>query len=114
VIFTFYSYKGGVGRSMALASVGDVLARRGLRVLMIDFDLEAPGLEEYFPVERGEFRSRPGLLDLLLAYKQVMSREPGDDSPGVFEQVQERFVQPIYPCRSPKGHRWQRSSRGRG
>ena len=30
MIFTFYSFKGGVGRSMALANVADVLARRGL------------------------------------------------------------------------------------
>ena len=31
--FTFYSFKGGVGRSMAMANVADILARRGLRVL---------------------------------------------------------------------------------
>lgn len=43
--FTFYSFKGGVGRSMAMANVADILARRGLRVLAIDFDLEAPGLD---------------------------------------------------------------------
>jgi MinD-like ATPase involved in chromosome partitioning or flagellar assembly len=53
-IVTFYSYKGGVGRSMALANVAVLLARRGLRVLAVDWDLEAPGLERYFsyfPVE---------------------------------------------------------------
>jgi cellulose biosynthesis protein BcsQ len=44
VICTFYSYKGGVGRSMALANAAHILAQFGLRVLMIDFDLEAPGL----------------------------------------------------------------------
>ena len=48
MICTFYSYKGGVGRSMAMANVADVLSRRGLKVLMIDFDLEAPGLEQFF------------------------------------------------------------------
>jgi len=36
MIVTFYSYKGGVGRSMALANVGDLMARSGLRVLIID------------------------------------------------------------------------------
>src|SRR5215467_9888199 len=53
-IVTFYSYKGGVGRSMALANVAVLLARRGLRVLVVDWDLEAPGLERYFsyfPIE---------------------------------------------------------------
>jgi hypothetical protein len=51
-IVTFYSYKGGTGRSMALANVGVILARGVLPkekpVLMIDWDLEAPGLYKYF------------------------------------------------------------------
>lgn len=45
---TFYSWKGGVGRTMALANVAVQLARRGRKVLMVDFDLEAPGLNQYF------------------------------------------------------------------
>jgi MinD-like ATPase involved in chromosome partitioning or flagellar assembly len=47
-IVTFYSYKGGVGRSFALANIAILLARWGHRVLTIDWDLEAPGLHEYF------------------------------------------------------------------
>jgi Mrp family chromosome partitioning ATPase len=47
-IVTFYSYKGGTGRSMALANVAWVLASSGKRVLTIDWDLEAPGLHRYF------------------------------------------------------------------
>ena len=43
-IVTFYSYKGGVGRSMAVLNVASLIASRGFRVLIIDFDLEAPGL----------------------------------------------------------------------
>lgn len=53
-IVTFYSYKGGVGRSMALANVALLLAQRGLKVLAVDCDLEAPGLERYF----GDFELR--------------------------------------------------------
>jgi hypothetical protein len=41
---TFYSFKGGVGRSMAAINVAGILASRGFRVLVIDMDLEAPGL----------------------------------------------------------------------
>lgn len=48
-ILTFYSYKGGVGRSMAVANVAVRLAQRGKKVLVMDFDLEAPGLHRYFP-----------------------------------------------------------------
>lgn len=68
MICTFYSYKGGVGRSMALAQAADSFARTGLRVLMIDFDLEAPGLEEYFPVDQKSVRANAGLFDLISQY----------------------------------------------
>lgn len=47
-IITFYSYKGGVGRTMAVANIAVLLARKGLRVLVVDWDLEAPGLHRYF------------------------------------------------------------------
>lgn len=41
---TFYSYKGGVGRTLAMLNTAALLAERGRRVLVVDFDLEAPGL----------------------------------------------------------------------
>lgn len=47
-IITFYSFKGGVGRSMALANVATILAQQDKRVLALDFDFEAPGLHRYF------------------------------------------------------------------
>jgi formylglycine-generating enzyme required for sulfatase activity/cellulose biosynthesis protein BcsQ len=50
-VIAFYSYKGGTGRTMALANVGCALARDSklLRpVLLVDWDLEAPGLHRYF------------------------------------------------------------------
>ena len=40
----FYGLKGGMGRSTALAMLAYRLAREGKRVLLIDFDLESPGL----------------------------------------------------------------------
>jgi hypothetical protein len=40
----FYSYKGGVGRSTALAVTARLLANEGFRVAVVDLDLEAPGL----------------------------------------------------------------------
>lgn len=53
IIFTFYSYKGGVGRSMALANIAVRFQRQGYRTLLIDMDLEAPGLERYFEESEG-------------------------------------------------------------
>ena len=43
-IVTFYSFKGGVGRTTALAAAAMLLARAGRRVVVVDLDLEAPGL----------------------------------------------------------------------
>jgi cellulose biosynthesis protein BcsQ len=40
---TFYSYKGGVGRTLALLNVAAVLAANGRKVVAVDLDLEAPG-----------------------------------------------------------------------
>lgn len=77
MIFTFYSYKGGVGRSMALANVAQWLYTQGARVVTIDWDLEAPGLESFFYQSRedlNDVRSKPGLVDMLLHYKEQFSR----------------------------------------
>jgi MinD-like ATPase involved in chromosome partitioning or flagellar assembly len=71
MIFTLYSYKGGVGRSMALANVAHWLYLRGLNVLMVDWDLEAPGLETFFfqSAEKIDLvRSHLGVIDLLTGY----------------------------------------------
>jgi tetratricopeptide (TPR) repeat protein len=46
-IFTFYSFKGGVGRSMAVLNLAYALAAKGRQVLVLDMDLEAPGLSGF-------------------------------------------------------------------
>ncbi len=71
-ITTFYSYKGGVGRSMALANVAVLLAQRGLRVLAVDWDLEAPGLERYFSPFPMDIRG-DGILRLLVSAASELS-----------------------------------------
>lgn len=71
MIFTLYSYKGGVGRSMALANIAHWLYLRGLKVIMVDWDLEAPGLETFFYTSADKIdlvRSHLGVIDLLTAY----------------------------------------------
>jgi MinD-like ATPase involved in chromosome partitioning or flagellar assembly len=62
-IITFYSFKGGVGRSMALANVAVLLANWGYKVLAVDFDLEAPGSENFFArsVETDDARDARGV-----------------------------------------------------
>jgi tetratricopeptide (TPR) repeat protein/MinD-like ATPase involved in chromosome partitioning or flagellar assembly len=44
---TFYSYKGGVGRTSALMNVAHRLCEQGKTACILDFDLEAPGLDAY-------------------------------------------------------------------
>lgn len=82
-IITFYSWKGGVGRTMALANVAVQLARMGSSVLMVDWDLEAPGLDRYFsgfrenvqaPIGDQSAINSPGLMSLLL---QAFRRSDG-------------------------------------
>jgi cellulose biosynthesis protein BcsQ len=60
----FFGLKGGVGRSTALCMVAWGLARAGKRVLLVDFDLESPGLSGLvLPPERvAEF----GVIDWLV------------------------------------------------
>lgn len=49
----FFSIKGGVGRSTALAATAWRLAQEGKRVLVLDLDLESPGLSSaLLPPER--------------------------------------------------------------
>ena len=73
MIYTFYSFKGGVGRSMALANVAELFCSFGLKVLMVDFDLEAPGLERYFhsTVNHQRILTQRGVVDMLVSYKEM-------------------------------------------
>ena len=65
-IVTFYSYKGGVGRTFALANIAALLAKKGKRVLLMDWDLEAPGLHRYFkPLMESKPFLQEGLIHLL-------------------------------------------------
>ncbi len=67
-VVTFYSYKGGTGRSMALVNVAAALARSGRNVLVVDFDLEAPGLDTFNlprPLESGSMK---GLVEFIDEY----------------------------------------------
>ncbi|MFD8720929.1 FxSxx-COOH system tetratricopeptide repeat protein [Streptomyces sp. NPDC059629] len=69
-IVTFYSYKGGTGRTMALANTAWILAANGKRVLAVDWDLEAPGLHRFFHpfLTPATVVATTGVIDLLSEY----------------------------------------------
>lgn len=62
-LICFYSYKGGVGRTTTMVMSAIEMAKRGKKIVMIDFDLEAPGVSSIFP---NEGISQYGLLDYLI------------------------------------------------
>lgn len=80
-ITTFYSFKGGVGRTMALVNVAVELANRGKRVLIVDFDLEAPGLDTFKLGRHDE--STLGIVDFVRDY--LNTEEAPDASHYLFE-----------------------------
>ncbi len=63
-VVTFYSFKGGVGRTMSLVNVACLLAKNRKKVLLIDWDLEAPGLHSFFKDNINN--ERLGLIDFVL------------------------------------------------
>lgn len=65
-VTTFYSFKGGVGRTMALVNAAVALALRGRRVLVVDFDIEAPGLDTFDVLRPRE--EVPGVIDFVTRY----------------------------------------------
>lgn len=77
-VITFYSYKGGVGRSMALANIAILLSKWNYRVLVVDWDLEAPGLEYFFSdyINLRKVHQKTGIIDLLQNITENIKAKP--------------------------------------
>ena len=78
-VVTFYSFKGGLGRTLALLNVAYELASADKDVLVVDFDLEAPGIRADSWSRRGfEYRvdqidtGRPGVVEYVGEYLRTM------------------------------------------
>jgi MinD-like ATPase involved in chromosome partitioning or flagellar assembly len=104
MVITFYAYKGGTGRTMALANTAVLLAReRQGRVLMVDWDLEAPGLHEFFPelsksVGRGASRQQPGLVELFeKAAKSLQGNEQSPSPPWQEMNLEQHIIETAEP-----------------
>jgi MinD-like ATPase involved in chromosome partitioning or flagellar assembly len=62
---TFYSYKGGVGRSLALSNIAIRLSELNKKVCVLDFDLEAPGLHFKFENYSRSKKIDKGIVDYI-------------------------------------------------
>jgi MinD-like ATPase involved in chromosome partitioning or flagellar assembly len=105
-IITFYSYKGGTGRTMALANVACILAKQqsdvsGKDVLMIDWDLEAPGLHRYFrsgvggnllPHSGRTLLEKPGTIDLFRRLEETTEQILNDNSKKLSDETLARIT----------------------
>lgn len=85
-VVTFYSFKGGVGRTQTLANMAVGLANRGRKVVAVDMDLESPGPHTYFyaigakaPLADGDLADRDGLLEHLERCQALPSEVPRID-----------------------------------
>lgn len=94
-VVTFYSFKGGVGRTMALANVAWILAANGKRVLVVDWDLESPGLHRYFhPFLPPELvRQTGGVIDLIRKFT-VAARHAAEQGEQFRDLAEYARVQP--------------------
>ena len=87
-VVTFYSFKGGVGRTLALLNVAYEIANSGQRVLVVDFDLEAPairpdrwkqGANDDETDQVGRAPTDPGVVEFVTRYLETMRVPPVSD-----------------------------------
>ncbi len=92
-IVVFYSFKGGAGRTTCLASFALRRARAGERVVVVDGDLDAPGVGNLLSPDEPGTNARWGVVDYLLErpdrsavdlsdYYHSLRREPLVDGKG--------------------------------
>lgn len=103
-VITFFSYKGGTGRTMALANIAVLLhkeIKHTDKILIIDWDLEAPGLDRYFfgdalrsskekPNGNQTQAQKPGLIDYFKEiYKVTKKHQPVTEADyyKIFDQI---------------------------
>lgn len=105
-IVTFYSYKGGTGRTMALANTALILAANGKRVLAVDWDLEAPGLHRFFHPFLGPstLGATTGVIDLISEYAWAATSpvQRPDDWHKDYARIQPHAV-----SLTPETHGWE-------
>lgn len=75
-VVTFYSYKGGVGRTTSLITFANYYAyQHKKKVVILDFDFEAPGFTNYFDFSLDALENKNGVLEYILD-KEASKEKP--------------------------------------
>lgn len=77
----FFGYKGGQGRSTVMASLAQKLAHEGVRVLVLDADIEAPSLDVMFGVKSNLNATLLGIVHKspnIIAVPALQGRDGGE------------------------------------
>jgi len=78
MITSFYSYKGGVGRTQLLVNIAAYLCYyKDRKILLLEWDIEAPGLHYFFGLKNKDV-NKEGLLDVFEKYC-LLVKEKGND-----------------------------------
>lgn len=97
----FYSYKGGVGRTLALANIAMRLADFGKKVILLDLDLEAPGLHTKFSNFQRDRKIEIGIVDYIYEYA-VNHKVPAKIAPYAYHLNDVSFSLDLIPAGNPK------------
>lgn len=111
-IITFFSFKGGVGRTQSLLNTACEFAQRGKKVLLMDFDLHAPGLSLMKCMSppkdaEGADTPRPGVLDFfewLVLLDEAVRR--GESPPAPINLAACAYEVPWITSRLQEGAGW--------
>ncbi len=111
---TFYSYKGGVGRSLLVANTAKYLSTLGRSVFALDLDLEAPGLHYKFELGSNAERTdaAPGVVDILADFlsKGSLPESLVDYAPQVRVALGAEAIYLMRAGTAPHGDYWRKLS----
>jgi len=105
MIISFYSYKGGVGRTQLAANLAAYLCYyKQRKVLIIDWDMEAPGVDFFFKVDRSTIKH--GLLNLFNDFVKLVRNNANikdNDLPKIFTENKSKYIINLIKSANKKG-----------